>query len=253
MQVLFFFCIVKITVLKYKFCNLYKKQYEILHFLSVNAIFLDMYLFLLIAIPVCLFIFFHSQENKARFAVPALFGFICAMIVCVIDEFFIFSIHHFTEVFMANFAYLFLSEIFIPSIILCAIYIPLSKNPAQIRAKSIIPLLLGFYLIYMPYKVITGKENAAFFQLFIKPVIIICFIQAACSLAGLAVQSLKTGKKQLAIPYFSAVFIACLLPSLTETIWYMKISDIVWIVLAVIQIALAVFLQIGSQILHKDA
>ena len=213
-----------------------------------------MNIFLLISIPAILIwaILTNPEYRWTSFVPPALTGLLVAIITCFIKEFFIFYSHIATSNFIAHFAYLSARDSIIPLTVLSLIFMLFSKDDADYKAESVLPLALSFFTVYIPYFIITGKEPQAMFLLIVKPILFIAlgFITSAILKRMFAFMNDKNSSLT-AISIFLTV-IALVIPSLIETIWYYNINAFIWIISSIIYVAAAMTLRIMPGIQRKS-
>ncbi len=201
-----------------------------------------MYAFLLLAIPCTLLYFLHSSLAKGSYWAAFSIGFFPAVIYCFIDEFFIFSIHRFTDSFAAYYAYTLIKDHLLPSLALCSLYFLISRRELKDRSFSLLVLLCAFYMIYMPYGVLTGEERFSSYLCFIKPLLTgASIIILSLSCIGLF-QSLEKGTKSLAAAFAFGIPIALFIPPLAEGIWYLNDTSALYLAIAVGMSVLAILL-----------
>jgi len=207
-----------------------------------------MFIFLFLAIPLALIFFLASEQSKGSFWAAMALSFFTAIIFCFVDEFFIFATHHFTQNIAANFFYIYLKDNLLPSLLLSTSYLLLSRKEWSRRLLSLFPLLAAYYMVYIPYSVITGNERFSFFLCFIKPLLAISYTGFAALSASTAycllqnrdgVPADRSAKKQrAAYGLIAAAFVQGAVFSLTETLWYMNFTPLLWIGLSILQAVL---------------
>lgn len=220
-----------------------------------------MYTFLLMAVP-CLLLFFlqtpaATRATRNSYWLAFCLGFFPAVAWCVIDEFFLFNALHFSRSLSEVYVHLLLKDILIPTILLCAPYFLISRRETENRAFALLVVLSAFYMAYMPYGVVTGKERFSFFLVFVKPLLTCCHIilLPVCCM-GLC-RSLKTGKKPLAAAFAVGMIVFPALPPLVEALWYLAYPRSTWLGIGAAMLAFAVILPIflcemGSKTLDKS-
>lgn len=192
-----------------------------------------MYSFLLASIP-CLLLYFlnapFADEPDAAgtgtrhgsYWLAFCLGFFPAIAWCIIDEFFIYATHRFTDSLSACYVYLLVKDSLLPTLTLSGLYLLLSRRPMENRTFALLPLLAAFYMAYLPYSVITGAERFSPFLCFIKPLLTCAYIEltALCSM-GLC-GSVKSGSKAFAAVFAVLILLVLALPALAESLWYLN-------------------------------
>ncbi len=187
-----------------------------------------MYIFLLLSIPCFLLYFLHSPFAKGSYWLAFCLGFFPAIIWCFIDEFFIYTTHHFTDSFAACYAYLLLKDSLLPTLMLSSLFLLLSRREPEDRSFALLPLLSAFYMAYLPYTVTTGTERFSFFLCLVKP-LLTCAHIALIALGGRGLcRCIKSGMKALAAAFAALVLLAFALPALAECLWYLLYSPVIY-------------------------
>lgn len=205
-----------------------------------------MYIFLLASIP-CLLLYFlnapfaaEAGKRSGSYWLAFCLGFFPAIIWCVIDEFFIYATHRFTDSLSACYAYLLLKDSLLPTLTLSGLYLLLSRRPMENRTFALLPLLAAFYMAYLPYSVITGTERFSPFLCFVKPLLTCAAIEltALCSM-GLC-GSIKSGRKVPAAAFVLLILLALALPALAESLWYLHYAPVMYRGILAVLLAAAV-------------
>ena len=183
-----------------------------------------MYTFLLLAIPCTLLLFLHSSLAKGSYWAAFSLGFFPAVAYCFVDEFFIFSVHHFTDSFPAYYAYVFLKEGLLPAAMLCTPYLLLSRRRPEDRSFALLVVLCAFHMVYLPYSVLTGTERCSPYLCLVRPLL----SASAAALLPLSCmglyRNLADGRKTAAVPFAIGIPAALLLPPLADSLWYLDMA-----------------------------
>ena len=198
-----------------------------------------MYSFLFASIP-CLLLYFltapFADEPDAAgtgtrhgsYWLAFCLGFFPAIAWCIIDEFFIFATHRFTDSLSACYVYLLVKDSLLPTLPLSGLYLLLSRRPMENRTFALLPLLSAFYMAYLPYTVTTGTERFSFFLCLVKP-LLTCAHIALITLGGRGLcRCIKSGMKALAAAFAALVLLAFALPALAECLWYLLYSPVIY-------------------------
>lgn len=225
-----------------------------------------MYLFLFFALPLFYYIFAtlksslvqkdeienidEAQTKKAKFskAFMIFIGLILGVIYALVDFFTAFAYRNPTYNIGTNFTYYFLSTTLMPVIICAVILFLLSKDNWQFKFQNFTPLILGFFVLFLPYETISKNDTFDFFLLFIVPVLYTTmiilmdynfeFIQAIYE------KSVKA--KHLYIPILG-ILLALIIPSLIYSMYYTQMLVPLAIILGIIFVGGTITLEIFSK------
>lgn len=185
-----------------------------------------MYIFLLLAIP-CLLIFYLNSPlavfsgGRRSYWLAFCIGFFPALAYCIIDEFFIFSTFRFTGSVAGGYIHLLLKDTLIPTLLLCAPYLLLSRREPEDRSFALLTVLAAFYMAYLPYNVVTGNERHSFFLSFVKPLLTCSHIIMLPLCCRGMFMCARTGNKALMVAMAAGILISPALPPLAEILWYL--------------------------------
>jgi hypothetical protein len=225
-----------------------------------------MYLFLFFALPLFYYIFAtlksslvqkdeienidEAQTKKAKFskAFMIFIGLVLGVIYALVDFFTAFAYRNPTYNIGTNFTYYFLSTTLMPVIICAVILFLLSKDNWQFKFQNFTPLILGFFVLFLPYETISKNDTFDFFLLFIVPVLYTTmiilmdynfeFIQAIYE------KSVKA--KHLYIPILG-ILLALIIPSLIYSMYYTQMLVPLAIILGIIFVGGTITLEIFSK------
>jgi hypothetical protein len=229
-----------------------------------------MYLFLFFALPLFYYIFAtlksslvqkdeienidEAQTKKAKFskAFMIFIGLILGVIYALVDFFTAFAYRNPTYNIGTNFTYYFLSTTLMPVIICAVILFLLSKDNWQFKFQNFTPLILGFFVLFLPYETISKNDTFDFFLLFIVPVLYTTmiilmdynfeFIQAIYE------KSVKA--KHLYIPILG-ILLALIIPSLIYSMYYTQMLVPLAIILGIVFVGGTITLEIFSKKIHS--
>lgn len=230
-----------------------------------------MYLFLFFALPLFYYIFAtlksslvqkdeienidEAQTKKAKFskAFMIFIGLILGVIYALVDFFTAFAYRNPTYNIGTNFTYYFLSTTLMPVIICAVILFLLSKDNWQFKFQNFTPLILGFFVLFLPYETISKNDTFDFFLLFIVPVLYTTmiilmdynfeFIQAIYE------KSVKA--KHLYIPILG-ILLALIIPSLIYSMYYTQMLVPLAIILGIIFVGGTITLEIFSKKIQSN-
>ena len=229
-----------------------------------------MYLFLFFALPLFYYIFAtlksslvqkdeienidEAQTKKAKFskAFMIFIGLVLGVIYALVDFFTAFAYRNPTYNIGPNFTYYFLSTTLMPVIICAIILFLLSKDNWQFKFQNFTPLILGFFVLFLPYETISKNDTFDFFLLFIVPVLYTTmiilmdynfeFIQAIYE------KSVKA--KYLYIPILG-ILLALIIPSLIYSMYYTQMLVPLAIILGIVFVGGTITLEIFSKKIHS--
>ena len=167
---------------------------------------------------------FYLTVNKDKKNLLAVFiGSMFAILLSSFKALFLFSRRIVTYSFSSCFFYVFIRQSFLPCIILFAIFFLLFKDDSQAKAKYFLPLELSFYMIYLPYCIVsTSGALYSKYTLFIKPIIFAAMI-LQCSISINAFFRLLNKRSYVPMVIHSLIFVFyLLLPALTESLFYLE-------------------------------
>ncbi len=210
-----------------------------------------MFLFLILLFPTALyFCCSHSSKKIYGFLVAtgAFLGILASGGTALFS--YMHRIPEFSVV--SNFFYYFLKEYVLPLILIYALYFFATKDSVEFKVKSFFPVVAAFYAVYMPYCVIASSSEAfSFFQLFIKPVLMLSMVFMA-SFFSYRIYCAAISKNIGKIVFLSLLALVMLLiPPALETMELLSIAlPVVYILAAVFALFALVLFFVNSR---KDA
>lgn len=187
-----------------------------------------MIIFSLSLIPLCLILWALTYGEK-KYTISFLIGLLTGVAVTAFKGIFTFSHRIVPYSFSENFIYLLMKEAVLPVIILYGIYLLISHDDLEFKAKSFFPLISAFYISFLPFVILSGnKAIHTHFELFLKPVIIETMIFTLAGAVKEFAKYLKGNKKLIFIPILIfLVYIAG--PAFIETAFIIHMSPAVYI------------------------
>ena len=183
-----------------------------------------MYLFMLLLLPLILaaWIFYKREPHQ----IPVIFtGLISAVLVCGFRAFFLYSHRIIPLSFESNMLYLLIRQTLLPIMVLYGVFFAVSRDTISYKVEALFPLLISFYMLYLPYTILSGADHIiTTFLLFVKPVLFTVMIFSL----GLSVKHIEkniNAKKY----FFTAVWIlislvSIVVPSVLETMYILDMS-----------------------------
>ena len=182
-----------------------------------------MTLFALLLFP--LYFAYWLLENKkplAPFFFNAFLGVFLAAIYCAYKHFF--SPFYFItpDSFWRNFLHIFIEQILLPLGVLTAAFLFVyKKDKAEYRAANVLPFYLGFYAVYLPFRILSAPLPYSAFALFAKPLLFLLMLLLVAEREKVlfvpSARALLNGR-DLAFCWADFV-LAPLLPAAIEALW----------------------------------
>jgi len=196
-----------------------------------------MYTFSFLLLPVALAVYFAQSEKKTN-VIVLITGFLSAVLVFAIKEFLTLSHRIIPFSFNPNFLYLFFRETLIPVVILYLIFFLLSKDETSFKIEAFFPLVASFYVVFLPYIVISSPVTKSAFELFAKPVLFLGLLIGLNTGISLLYKGI-TGKKPLIALGILLILISLPLPAITEALFLIDAAGFTYISLTVVSILIS--------------
>ncbi len=207
-----------------------------------------MFLFLILLFPTVLyFCCSHSSKRIYGFLVAA--GTFLGILASGGTALFSYM-HRIPEFSVAsNFFYYFFKEYVLPLVLVYALYFFATKDSVEFRVKAFFPVVAAFYAVYMPYCVIASSSAAfSFFQLFIKPVLMLSMVFMASFFAYRIYCAAVSGNIRKIVVLSLFALIVLLVPPALETMELLCIAlPVVYIVAVVFALFALVLFFINSR------
>lgn len=158
--------------------------------------------------------------------IPVIFtGLVSAVLVCGFRAFFLYSHRIVPFSFEMNMWYLLIRQTLLPVIILYGLFFIISKDTISYKVQSLFPLLISFYLLYLPYTILSGSEKIiTTFPLFIKPVLFTVMIFSLGLSANHIEKTVRAKKYVFTAIWIIVALISIVAPSILETMYIMDVS-----------------------------
>ena len=191
-----------------------------------------MYLFMFLLLPLILAAWcFYKKDSHL---IPVIFtGIVAAVLVCGFKAFFLYSHRIIPYSFERNVLYLLVRQTLLPVVLLYGIFFAWSKDKISYKVESFFPLLISFYMLYLPYTIISTSEGLyTSFPLLVKPVLFVVMI-FSLGLSAKHIEKSVNNKKYL----FSAIWViiglaSILVPSLLEGMYILDMNYLLVLVLS---------------------
>lgn len=214
-----------------------------------------MILFALLLIPLyfCYWLF-EQRKPFAPFLFNAFLGLFLAAVFCAYKYFF--SPYYFLtpDSFWRNFLHIFLEQIVLPLGVLTAAFLfVFKKDKMADRVQKILPFYLGFYAVYLPFRVLGGQLPYPAFALFVKPamfLLMIVVLNSRQKVLFVPAQRALLSVKEAAV-YWSSFAVDLLMPAAVEALWILGMKPPLTILFLLIYAAGA-FVCLKNESLVKD-
>ena len=135
-----------------------------------------MLLFLLTLLPFALILYSFLKKDK-KIILPVFAGLVTAVVVCACRFFFTYEHRLIYDSFSENYIYYLVKQNLLPLLIVSAVYALVSRDTAEYKIDNFFPLLCTFFIVYLPYCVITASEfYYQAYDIFLKPVIYLAML-----------------------------------------------------------------------------
>ena len=135
-----------------------------------------MLLFLLLLLPLSLLLYFFWMGQK-KDVIAVFSGIISSVLVCAIKVFFTYSHRIVPFTFSENFIFYLCRLSCVPVIIVYAVFFLIVKDSIEYKIKTFFPLIIGFYMVYLPYSILSLSSSIyAGYEIFIKPIVYLAMI-----------------------------------------------------------------------------
>ena len=178
-----------------------------------------MLLFLILLLP-CAFTAYSFYVKDKKIILPSIAGFFTSVIICACRYFFSYEHRLIYSSFADNFVYFLLKQNLLPLIIVCALFVLITRDTWEFKIKNFFPFMCMFFAVYLPYCVITSSENYyQAYDLFLKPVIYLAMlVQLSISLISFY-QSIVS--KKIFFSILNVLIILCYLiyPAVSDALY----------------------------------
>lgn len=177
---------------------------------------------LLLPLILAAWIFYKREPHQ----IPVIFtGLISAVLVCGFRAFFLYSHRIIPLSFESNMLYLLIRQTLLPIMVLYGVFFAVSRDTISYKVEALFPLLISFYMLYLPYTILSGADHIiTTFLLFVKPVLFTVMI-FSLGLSAKHIEKNINAKKY----FFTAVWIlislvSIVVPSVLETMYILDMS-----------------------------
>lgn len=187
-------------------------------------------MFLLIPLTLAAWCFYKKDPHM----IPVIFtGLIAAVLVCGFRAFFLYSHRIIPYSFAMNMLYLLLRQTLLPVIVLYGVFFLISKDSVSYKVEALFPLLISFYLLYLPYTILSTSEKIlTTFPLFVKPVLFTVMIFSLALCASHIEKNIIAKKYFFCAIWIIISIISIVFPSVLETMYILDMSYFLILVLS---------------------
>ena len=165
--------------------------------------------------------------------IPVIFtGVISAVLVCGFRAFFLYSHRVVPYSFLLNMCYLLVRQTLLPVVVLYGVFFLISKDELSYKIEAIFPLLISFYMLYLPYTILSASEKIiTTFPLMLKPTLFAVMIFSIALSAKHIEKTFKAGKRVYAAVWILICVLSILLPSILETMYILDMNYLLILIL----------------------
>lgn len=200
-----------------------------------------MILFASLLLPVFLIGYFIIKQDKS-IVIPVSIGVIIAVLVCLFRMFFVYAHRIIPYSFSQNFIYYLLRQCVLPVFIIYGLFFLFSKDNLEYKIKMCFPLLISFYMVYLPYIIITSSEGLySFYPLFVKPIVFLMMIIVFAQCIKKIFETFNNKKYVFFVLYILLLIIYLAAPAVFDAlyvidtdIFIMSVSSIVYCALPIV-------------------
>ena len=198
-----------------------------------------MWLFAVFFVPIMVVLYLLTHQGAVN-RPAVVVGFFLGAFFCVFAILFGSGYRTYPASLIGIFSPIFLYEVLLPLGVLTVITMVFFKDELLVRVGALMPVFLGFFCLYIPFRIFFRSETLSGFTLFLKPVLLFCCVAGvACAIKLLvdyfahrkpSMQGQDGNKNGRALP---AVVGACglasaVVPALAEALWYSGASFVLW-------------------------
>ena len=172
--------------------------------------------------------------KKDLHLLPVIFiGMLAAVFVCGFKAFFLYSHRIIPYSFSSNVLYLLIRQTLLPVILLYGIFFAWSKDKVSYKVEAFFPLLISFYMLYLPYTIISTSEGLyTSFPLFVKPVLFVVMIFSLGLSAKHVEKTVRNKKYLFSVIWIIIGLVSVFVPSLLEGMYILDMNYFLVLVLS---------------------
>ena len=201
-----------------------------------------MWLFAVFFLPSILILYFLTHVNRNK-VFSVLFGVGLGAVYVIFAILFGSEYRIVPADLFKNFRWIFLHDVFLPAIIVTALFFLLSRDSFKFKINVLFLVLSGFYVMYIPFRILFRSGAFAFFTLFFKPILLTCFVLGFSFAIRLFYKNLKGAKNVLMFILPVLLGLCCTMaPALAEVFWFSGSPVISWLFVGMLEILLTLVL-----------
>lgn len=191
-----------------------------------------MYLFMFLLLPLILAAWCFYKKDTHLIPV-ILTGAVAAVLVCGFRAFFLYAHRIIPYSFESNVIYLLVRQTLLPVLLLYGIFFAWSKDTISYKVEAFFPLLISFYMLYLPYTIISASEGIyTSFPLFVKPVLFVVMI-FSLGLSAKHIEKAIISKKYLFTVIWALIaLVSVVIPSLLEGMYMLDMNYLLILILS---------------------
>lgn len=197
-----------------------------------------MLLFMFLLLP-CVLIGYCIYKKEPK-VIPVIFiGVLSAILLCAFKTFFLYAHRIVPYSVEQNIIYLLVRQTLVPCVILYGLFILFSKDGFAFKVQSLLPLLLSFYAIYLPYTIVSTAEGLySGFDAFCKPILFLCMILLVAVCSKRILNAKENSKVGLIILFSFFTLLFLIMPSLIEAFYIVDNSAVAFVFVGYILVIL---------------
>ena len=179
-------------------------------------------MFLLLPLILAAYCFYKKDKR----VIPAIFlGIIVAVLVCGFRAFFLYAHRIVPFSFEKNAIYLLMRQSLLPVIMVYGIYFFWSKDELSYRIETFFPLMISFYMLYLPYNIISTSGHVfTTFPLFVKPVIFAVMIFSIALFLSHVEKAFENKRYVFVALWIIVSIISLVIPALLESMYILDMN-----------------------------
>ena len=179
-------------------------------------------MFLLLPLILAAYCFYKKDKR----VIPAIFlGIIVAVLVCGFRAFFLYAHRIVPFSFEKNAIYLLMRQSLLPVILVYGIYFFWSKDELSYRIETFFPLMISFYMLYLPYNIISTSGHVfTTFPLFVKPVIFAVMIFSIALFLSHVEKAFENKRYVFVALWIIVSIISLVIPALLESMYILDMN-----------------------------
>lgn len=210
-----------------------------------------MLLFLFLLFPVVLIGYCFYKPTAINF-ISIFIGLLSAVLICAFKTFFLYAHRVIPYSFADNMVYLLIRQTLLPALVLCGVFIAFSKDTLDYKIKSICPLLLSFYMVYLPYSVVSTSEGLySAYGIFAKPLIYVFMILQISYCAEGIFNGINSRNKVFIVIYSFIILVYLFIPAIIESLSLINEMTALQVILAVVYCLVPVVLELLPKFIKK--